>query len=162
MAGIPLGAPSPTSSQTPLGATHLRVTEAGATLFYRQGDDPRDQAQVWARDRWATAATQNHALGAKPFAPVDTEQPVCVVSRTRVFGALVAGGGIFTVAASRRARECTGVHVVAGAADGADVLRGLLQPHEARILARALIEAAAAVDQAQRNPQFTRAEVRHG
>ena len=38
----------------------------------------------------------------------------------------------------------------------------LLEPATARMLARALIEAAAAVDQAQRQPQFTRGEVRHG
>lgn len=84
---------------------------------------------------------------------------VPVVTRTRrEFGSIpLACGELLTVQASRRARECTGVqllHGIDGEPDRMAML--LLQPATARMLARALIEAAAAVDAAQRQPQFTR------
>ena len=96
-------------------------------------------------------------------APLYNHAPI--VTRTRrTFATIpVACGELLTVQASRRARECTGVqllHGIDGEPDRAAHL--LLSPATARMLARALIEAAAAVDQAQRNPVFTRAEVRHG
>lgn len=83
---------------------------------------------------------------------------VPVVTRTRrEYGAVVLGDGhVFTVVASRRVHECIGVNLQVADAAGSDLLRGMLAPVQARILARALIEAAAAVDVAQRSPQFTR------
>ena len=88
-----------------------------------------------------------------------TSSLIPIVTRThREFGGLLLPDGrTVTVGASRRVRECTGVNLVASAGDGTAVLHGLLQPAEARLLARALIEAAAAVEMAQRNPVFTRA-----
>jgi hypothetical protein len=97
-------------------------------------------------------------------APSPTFHHVPVITRTRrEFGAAqLEGGEVVTVQASRRVRECIGVNLQVADQAGGDMLRGLLQPAQARMLARALIEAAAAVDQAQRQPQFTRGEVRHG
>ena len=86
------------------------------------------------------------------------------VTRTRrEFGAAqLSGGEVVTVMASRRVHECLGVNLVVAALAGGDLLRGVLHPAQARLLARALIEAAAAVDAAQRSPLFTRPEVSHG
>jgi hypothetical protein len=83
---------------------------------------------------------------------------VPIVTRTRrEFGAVVLSDGhLFTVMASRRVHECIGVNLQVADQAGTDLLRGVLAPVQARILARALIEAAAAVDAAQRRPQFTR------
>lgn len=83
-------------------------------------------------------------------------------TRRELGGLLLPDGRTLTVAVSRRVRECVGVNLQANTADGTPVLQDVLQPAEARVLARALIEAAAAVDQAQRSPVFTREEVRHG
>ena len=103
------------------------------------------------------------SLGAP--APFYTHTPAPIVTRTRrTFAAVpVACGELLTVQASRRARECTGVQLLHGIDAEPDRMAHLvLQPATARMLARALIEAAAAVDQAQRQPQFTRGEARHG
>lgn len=91
-------------------------------------------------------------------APAPTSSLVPIVTRTRreFGGLLLADGRTLTVAASRRVRECVGVNILASAEDGTPVMQDVLQPAAARLLARALIEAAAAVDQAQRQPQFTR------
>lgn len=97
-------------------------------------------------------------------APLYNHAPI--VTRTRrTFATIpVACGELLTVQASRRARECAqGVQLLHGLEGEPDrIAHLLLQPATARMLARALIEAADAVDQAQRNPVFTRAEVRHG
>ena len=96
-------------------------------------------------------------------APLYNHAPITTRTR-RTFGSIpVACGEQLTVQASRRARECTGVQLLHGLEGEPDrIAHLLLQPATARMLARALIEAAAAVEMAQRNPQFTRAEVRHG
>jgi hypothetical protein len=93
-------------------------------------------------------------------APSPTFNHVPVVTRTRrEFGSIpLACGEQLTVQASRRARECNGVQLLHGIDGEPDRMAHLLlQPATARMLARALIEAAAAVDQAQRQPMFTRA-----
>jgi hypothetical protein len=97
-------------------------------------------------------------------APSPTSSLVPIVTRTwREYGGLLLGSGqTLVIAASRRASECAGVQLLGASTDGTPLLHGLLQPTEARMLARALVEAAAAVDQAQRHPKFTRAEVQHG
>ena len=90
-------------------------------------------------------------------APLYNHAPI--VTRTRrTFATIpVACGELLTVQASRRARECTGVQLLHGIDGEPDRMAHLLlQPATARMLARALIEAAAAVDQAQRSPVFTR------
>ena len=156
MAGLPLGAPAPLHpASSPAGATHCRINASGAPMFYRQGDDPHDQASLWALDRWATAATQNRGLEAAPFERVTS---VVTRSRRRTFAAIpVACGEQLTVQASRRARECAAVQLLHGIDGEPDRMAHLLlQPATARMLARALIDAAAAVDQAQRSPVFTR------
>lgn len=88
--------------------------------------------------------------------PASSLVPIVTRTRREFGGLLLADGRTLTVAASRRVRECVGVNLVASAGDGSPVLQDVLQPAEARMLARALIEAAAAVDQAQRSPVFTR------
>lgn len=93
-------------------------------------------------------------LGAS--SPASSLVPMVTRTHREFGGVLLADGRTVTVGASRRARDCVGVQLVGAAVDGSEVLRGLLQPAEARQLARALIEAAAAVDQAQRRPLFTR------
>jgi hypothetical protein len=167
MAGPSLGAPSPTSSRATLGATHRNVLSG--LQFRKSCDDPRKHAQLRAPDGWRATGWVNRDLDAHPFEPVGVEPPAPlhnlapIVTRTRreFGGVLLETGHTVTIAASRRARECVGVNLVASCADGTDALRGLLTPPEARILARALIEAAAAVDQAQRQPVFTRGGADH-
>lgn len=88
-------------------------------------------------------------------APVFSHFPVVTRTRREFAGVLLVDGQIVTVSASRRRTECNGVSLQLATAGG-DVVRGLLLPVQARLLASALIEAAAAVDQAQRQPQFTR------
>jgi hypothetical protein len=94
-------------------------------------------------------------LGAPP-APASSIVPIVTRTRREFGGLLLADGRTLTVTASRRVRECVGVNLQANTADGGPVLHDVLQPAEARLLARALIEAAAAVEQAQRRPVFTR------
>lgn len=99
------------------------------------------------------------SLGAAAPAPSPAQERAPIVTRTRrTFASIpVACGEQLTVQASRRARECTGVQLLYGLVGDPDRMAHLLlQPATARMLARALIEAAAAVDQAQRQPQFTR------
>ena len=99
-------------------------------------------------------------------APIYVHTPAPIVTRTRrTFASIpISCGELVTVQASRRARECAqGVqllHGVDGEPDRMAML--LLQPATARMLARALIEAAAAVKMAQRNPVFTRGGAHHG
>jgi hypothetical protein len=93
-------------------------------------------------------------LGAS--SPASSLVPIVTRTHREFGGLLLAEGRTLTVGASRRISECVGVQLVGKAVDGAELLRTLLQPGEARQLARALIEAAAAVDQAQRRPLFTR------
>ena len=64
-------------------------------------------------------------------------------------------GQIVTVSASRRRSDCTGVNLQVAIASG-DVAQELLLPVQAPMLARALIEAAAAVEMAQRSPMVAR------
>lgn len=93
-------------------------------------------------------------LGAS--APLFNQVPLVTRTRREFAGLLLVDGQIVTVSASRRRSECTGVNLQVATAGG-DVVQGLLLPVQARMLARALVEAAAAVEQAQRQPQFTRA-----
>lgn len=88
-------------------------------------------------------------------APLFNHVPVVTRTRREFAGILLVDGQIVTVSASRRRAECNGIRLQVATATG-DVVRGLLLPVQARMLARALIEAAAAVDQAQRSPMFTR------
>ena len=102
-----------------------------------------------------------HSLGAP--APLYNHAPITTRTR-RTFATIpVACGEQLTVQASRRARECAqGVSLLHGIDGEPDrIAHLLLQPATARMLARALIEAAAAVEMAQRNPVFTRGG-RHG
>jgi hypothetical protein len=90
-------------------------------------------------------------------APLFNHAPITTRTRRTFVAIPVACGEQLTVQASRRARECTGVQLLHGIDGEPDRMAHLLlQPATARMLARALIEAAAAVDQAQRNPMFTR------
>jgi hypothetical protein len=97
-------------------------------------------------------------------APLYNHAPI--VTRTRrTFATIpVACGELLTVQASRRARECAqGVSLLHGLEGEPDRMAHLLlQPATARMLARALIEAAAAVEMAQRHVQFTRGGLHHG
>ena len=173
MAGPSSAAPAATYSPAPAGATH-RNTLSGLS-FRKSSADPRQHALLLAPDGWRSTGWVNRDLDAHPFEAIGARaedadrlnlQPVAapVVTRTRRFVSIpVSGGEVLTVQASRRVSECAqGVqllHGIEGALDRAAYL--LLQPATARMLARALIEAAAAVDQAQRHPQFTRGEVHH-
>ena len=97
-------------------------------------------------------------------APSPSHNRAPVATRTRrTFAAIpVACGEQLTVLVPRRARECTGVQLLHGIDGEPDRLAHLLlRPATARMLARALVEAAPAVDHAQRNSQLTPAEVRH-
>lgn len=94
-------------------------------------------------------------------APLFNHVPVVTRTRREFAGVLLVDGQIVTVSASRRRSECAGVNLQVATASG-DVVHGLLLPAQARMLARALIEAAAAVEQAQRQPQFTRAASAQG
>lgn len=93
-----------------------------------------------------------HPLGASaPFSPI--------VTRTRrTFGTVpMQGGELVTVLASRRASDCAAVQLLVGVTDApAQFVHALIEPQTARTLARALIEAASAVEMAQRRPVFIR------
>ena len=89
-------------------------------------------------------------------APLFNHVPVITRTRREFAGLLLVDGQIVTVSASRRRAECNGVSLQVATASG-DLVHGLLLSVQARQLARALIEAAAAVEIAQRNSQFTRA-----
>jgi hypothetical protein len=164
MAGLPLGASSPTSSAPAHAATHRNVLSG--LQFRKSSEDPRQRALILAPDGWRATGWVNRDLDAHPFAPIVPAAPtpavvVPIVTRTRrTFAAIpVACGEQLTVQTSRRARECAqGVQLLHGIDGEPDRMAHLLlQPATARMLARALIEAAAAVDQAQRSPVFTRA-----
>lgn len=88
-------------------------------------------------------------------APLFNHVPVVTRTRREFAGLLLVDGQIVTVSASRRRAECNGVNLQVATAGG-DLVQGMLLPVQARMLARALIEAAAAVEQAQRQPHFTR------
>jgi hypothetical protein len=81
-------------------------------------------------------------------------------SRTRrCLGAFQLGDVLAAAFASRRSGDDRGVSLALGLDDKAITAR--MSSTQARILARALIEAAAAVDQAQR-PVLTRGGAHHG
>lgn len=83
---------------------------------------------------------------------------VTPTTRTRrCMGAFDLGAVLAGVFASRRRDEERSVSLALGQAEGAVTAR--MTPAQARMLARSLVEAAAAVE--QRVPMFTR-EVRHG
>jgi hypothetical protein len=174
MAGPSLSAPSPIPSTLAHAATHRNILSG--LLFRKSGADPRQHALLLAPDGWRATGWLNRDLDRHPFEAIDARAddadegdfsptPTPVVTRTRrTFAAIpIANGEVLSIQASRRARECTGVQLLHGIDGEPDrIAHLLLQPATARMLARALIEAAAAVDQAQRNPLLTRAEVRHG
>jgi hypothetical protein len=182
--GLPLGAPSLTPSAPAHAATHRNVMSG--LLFRASSADPRQHAQLLAPDGWRSTGWVNRDLGSHPFEAIgsratDTERNfspsagvrkvaqshATIVTRTcRTHAAIpIANGEALTVQTSRRAAECAaGIQLLYGIHDGAPdhAAHLLLQPATARQLARALLEAAAAVDHAQRNPQFTRGGAHHG
>lgn len=93
------------------------------------------------------------SLGASDIAPTTTRTRRCL-------GAFQLGAVMAGVFASRRRADDRGVSVALGQEHGA--ITAHMTPAQARQLARALVEAAAAADAAQRQVQFTRAEVCHG
>ena len=102
------------------------------------------------------ALTPSHvlpSLGASNVAPTTTRTRRCM-------GAFDLGAVLAGVFASRRRDEERSVSIALGQEQGAVTAR--MTPMQARQMARALIEAAAAVDQAQRHVQFTRGGVHHG
>ena len=84
-------------------------------------------------------------------------------SRTRrLHGVFPIGDIRLVIASSRRGGDALGIEVAAGDLRGIDNSMRLLAggrgtAAQARLVARALLEAADAVDAAQRQPQFTRA-----
>lgn len=95
-------------------------------------------------------------------APLYDHAPVVTRTKRALASVPIACGELLTVQVSRRARECTGVQLLHGIDGEPDRMAHLLlQPTTARQLARALTEAASAVEMAQRHVHFTRSEVRH-
>jgi hypothetical protein len=98
---------------------------------------------------------------ARPLVPATVGGAAVFTSRTRrCVGVLDLGTVLAAVFASRRQDDERGVSLALGL-DG-QAVTARMTPAQARTLARSLIEAAAAVDQAQRQLQFTRGEVCHG
>ena len=100
------------------------------------------------------------ALTPTPVLPSLGASNVSTTRTRRCMGAFDLGAVLAGVFASRRRDEERSVSIALGQAEGAVTAR--MTPAQAREMARALIEAAAAVDATQRQVQFTRGEVRHG
>jgi hypothetical protein len=91
-------------------------------------------------------------------APAPAASLTLTPSRTRrLHGAFPLGAFRFVVASSRQRAESLGVLIGAGPLDVADCqVAGRCTPAQARLMARALLEAAEAVDNARRLPPLER------
>ena len=105
--------------------------------------------------------TSGTSLALASFVPAITGDITHSVSRTRrCLGAFQLGAVLAGVFASRRRDDVSGVSLALGEEAGAVTAR--MTPAQARMLARSLIEAAAAVEQSLRQVQFTRGGACHG